>query len=238
MKDGNPDCEYEDALAYDPVGARFAIADGASESVFASLWAGILTQGFVSASVGQGPREWLETLQKQWCESVPWAGLPWYGRKKALLGSFCAFLGLWFHTPTAAGEVAWRAVAIGDCCLFQVRGNTLVSAFPINRSGEFNNRPPLVRSLPLPWRCAVRGLRGLRGCGQAGDRFFLATDALAEWFLRSAESHEAPWDVLAGIGTVDHFRAWVAEQRVANRMRNDDTSLLGLEVRDELARPV
>src|SRR6266404_6244133 len=41
-KRGNSTEEYEDAFAANPNAGRFAIADGASESSFASLWAKLL----------------------------------------------------------------------------------------------------------------------------------------------------------------------------------------------------
>ncbi|MGH7226717.1 MAG: hypothetical protein ACRELF_26170, partial [Gemmataceae bacterium] len=48
-KRGNAPDEYEDAFAGDTAKARFAIADGASESSFAAMWAQLLTEGFITA---------------------------------------------------------------------------------------------------------------------------------------------------------------------------------------------
>jgi hypothetical protein len=44
-KDGNRPDEYEDAFAGNPKVGRFAVADGASESSFAALWAKLLVDG-------------------------------------------------------------------------------------------------------------------------------------------------------------------------------------------------
>src|SRR5947199_52879 len=41
--------EYEDAHAGDAGAGRFAVADGASETSFAALWARLLAEGFVQA---------------------------------------------------------------------------------------------------------------------------------------------------------------------------------------------
>ena len=40
--------EYQDAFAADPGAGRFAVADGASESGFADLWARLLVDDFVA----------------------------------------------------------------------------------------------------------------------------------------------------------------------------------------------
>jgi hypothetical protein len=51
-KDGNRPDEYEDAYAGNPRVGRFAVADGASESSFAALWAKLLVDGFVATREG------------------------------------------------------------------------------------------------------------------------------------------------------------------------------------------
>jgi hypothetical protein len=69
----------------------------------------------------------------------------------------------------------------------------------------------------------------------AGDRFYLMTDALAVWFLRTYEEGGAPWQELdalrrAGKGS-RAFAEWIDVQRAAHNLTNDDVTLIRLEVR-------
>jgi hypothetical protein len=82
------------------------------------------------------------------------------------------------------------------------------------------------------------GEGGLRGQFRQqvidGDRFLLMTDALAEWTLRQAE--ENGWPTLA----VDHllaelapqaaFAGWVEEHRRGHGLRNDDVTLMVIDL--------
>lgn len=238
VKAGNADPEYEDALNADSERGRFAIADGASESAFAGLWAKILTDGFVAAPEDQTPKDGLAQCRAQWHQAIPWESLPWYGREKTRLGSQCTFLALWLAGGKAAAGFAWRAAAVGDCCLFHVRELTLLRAFPITRVSDFGNRPRLIGSLSGARKRLPRGLKGARGVWRAGDLFILASDALAHWCLRTAEAGESPWATLYRLGTQDEFASWIEALRAEAQIHNDDVSLMIVEVQDELACPV
>ena len=64
-KRGHSADEYEDAYAANPYVGRFAVADGASESSFAALWAQLLVNGFTRPAEKPDPDGgWLQTLQK------------------------------------------------------------------------------------------------------------------------------------------------------------------------------
>lgn len=65
-KEGNKPEEYEDAFAGDPRSGRFAVADGASESSFACLWAKLLVNGFVAPREAPTTASWITPLQQQW----------------------------------------------------------------------------------------------------------------------------------------------------------------------------
>src|SRR5262245_47644955 len=87
-KDGNSDSEYEDAWAANPVGGRFAVADGASESAFAGLWARLLVEGFLTARRPRDLRDWLGDARGQWSAEVMGLKLPWYVEMKREQGAF------------------------------------------------------------------------------------------------------------------------------------------------------
>jgi hypothetical protein len=232
VKAGNLEAEYEDALAVNLERACFAVADGATESAFAGLWAEIVTRGFVEAPPRQPAWEWLSARRAEWQRAVPWDSLPWYGRAKANMGAGCALLGLWFDTEHGQELAAWRAVAIGDCCLFQVRAGSLLRAFPLSQSAHFGNRPRLLGSVPAQPVRLPRGLKGLRGHCQSGDAFVLATDALAQCCLAAVEAGQPPWPALGALQTQDQFAECINGLRAQSRLRNDDVTLVLLAVEE------
>src|SRR5271154_6689916 len=84
-KDGNTPEEYEDAFAGNAELGRFAVADGASESSFARLWAKLLVAGFVgSQKTAMG---WFTPSQRCWAEAVDHLELDWFGEAKREQGA-------------------------------------------------------------------------------------------------------------------------------------------------------
>lgn len=240
-KRGHSEEEYEDAYA--ARGGRFAVADGASESSFAALWARLLVEGFVQrtrAKISWG--DWLTPLRQRWASKVDGLELPWYAEAKREEGAFAAFLGLKFRRSREGGTQGhWRARAIGDSCLFHVREDCLVQAFPLTRSQDFDNRPDLLGSRPVGKPAPRPRLKQCQGEWRAGDCFFLATDALAEWFLRQHEAGLKPWQVwepwLHGLEVAAAFAEWVEGLRSSEALRNDDVTLLGIALEGSATAP-
>ncbi len=238
-KRGNTADEYEDAYAYST--HRFAIADGATESSYAERWA----QSLVKQFVGSPPKhirvtpvplaDWLSPLQKEWHSSIPWDRLPWYAEEKARTGAFSTFLGVEITpAPTrfklldlfrTRKGIRWHALAIGDSCFFHIRENALTKSFPFERSEQFNSRPLLVSSNPQRNGPVWKSIQTCEGDCKHGDLFILATDALAQWFLKAHEAGEKPWKTLSQIQSAEEFSKFVDCQRT-NGMRNDDTTLV------------
>jgi hypothetical protein len=236
-KQGHSSEEYEDAFAADPEAGRFAVADGASETSFAALWARLLTAGFVEGDEKRGGG-WLGPLRQRWAAEVDGRALPWYAEAKRDEGAFATLVGLTVKPSPKRGGT-WRALAVGDSCLFLVRGQGLVKAFPLTRADEFDNRPRLVGSRPPPGGKETRRPKQAHGKCQAGDRFFLMTDALAEWFLRHAASGFKPWLVIEQVlaeSATDRAAEWIEGLRDRGGLRNDDVTLLRVETAPEPAR--
>ncbi|HEX5272936.1 MAG TPA: protein phosphatase 2C domain-containing protein, partial [Gemmataceae bacterium] len=208
--------EYEDAWAAEPAAGRFAVADGASESSFAGLWARLLVEGFVRPAPG-----WLAAARQSWAASVDGRALPWYAEAKRDDGAYATLVGL------VVADGRWHALAVGDACLFQVRGDCLLASFPLGRSADFGNRPRLIGSRPFAE--AETHAEG-RGEWEAGDRFLLMTDALAQWFLRRHEAGERPWQELGALSEGERFAEWVDERRRGDGLRNDDVTVVMVDV--------
>jgi hypothetical protein len=56
------------------------------------------------------------------------------------------------------------------------------------------------------------------------------TDALAQWFLVEAEMGRKPWAALAKVSTPEQFQAYVDCLRAGGALRNDDVTLVNLQV--------
>lgn len=221
-KDGYAAEECEDAWACNNPTGRFAVADGASESIYAGEWARHLCDAYVADPAADGIGPWLDIAQKRWRALVHGLPAPWHVAEKLDDGAFATFLGLWIEP---GGH--WHAVAAGDTCLFLSRGDELESAFPVRTAAAFGTRPELIGSRQ---RGRVRTVM-THGELAAGDRFWLMTDALAAWFLAEHEAGGAPWREL-GARTVDDFAGWVAGRRADGRLKNDDVTLVAIEVGD------
>jgi hypothetical protein len=233
-KEGNSVEEYEDAYAAEPGAGRFAIADGASESSYAGLWARLLVQGFVHepASQPQDWLTWLPPLQKAWRDEVGDRPRPWNVEAKIQAGGFATFLGLTIGMEKKKdGERRWTAIAIGDCCLFHLRAGQLRRAFPIERPTDFSNRPRLVGSRQPP-TAVVEQLQTHQGAGYPGDQLWLMTDALAQWFLGQHEAGRALEEAIAPLlsGAKESLAAWVVERTKRQEMRADDVTLLAVQL--------
>jgi len=200
-KEGHSAEEYEDAFAVEVASGRFAVADGASESAFARLWARLLVEHFVAQRSVEVP-DWhdrLPEVQHQWQEALASRQLPWHAEQKVLYGSFATFLGVEIRSGDSG--LQWQAVAVGDSCLFHTRGDQLLYAWPLEKSDQFNDSPRLVGSRTpsdeVNYNRALWKLPHPDGKDQlqlsSGDRLWLMTDAMAQWFLTEYESGRCPW---------------------------------------------
>lgn len=228
--------EYEDGTAAEPATGRFAVADGASESSFAALWARLLVEGFVreAACLPTDWLTWLPPLQQRWSEEIGDRPRPWNVEAKIQVGAYATFLGLVVSGADGEDERHWQAIAIGDSCLFHRRAGQLRRAFPIERSADFHNRPALVgvRSSPAAL-LEPNQLQTRKGRWQAGDQFWLMTDALAQWYLRQSEEGNLPGEAIDALlenPAEDGFREWVEGLWAREILRVDDVTLLAVQL--------
>jgi serine/threonine protein phosphatase PrpC len=221
-KAGNSPSENEDAHATDGT-SRFAVADGASEGWASGSWAARLVSRFVAAPPAPSAfDEWLRSARAGYAAPAPTGPLAWYAEEKQRDGAFATLLGLELR-PTASGW-AWKVIAVGDSCLFHLRGGTLVTAVPLERTEQFGTRPALVPSAPDA-RCPEP--EWFAGRAEPGDLFLLATDAASARVLAPdgvAAADRAARAALAARAP-DPLRDWCAQARAAI---NDDVTVLAI----------
>lgn len=231
-RSGNAPEEYEDASAADAAAGRFALADGASDTSFADLWARLLVEQFVA----QAPldlADWtdaLPALQQRWRTAVDGLTMPYYAKAKFdRVPSQPSSALCWAKSPRGASS---GAVAVGDTCLFHSRGNQLLRAFPLDESGKFNDRPPLVGSRASPKHDREKLSVYAHGQARIGDRLWLVTDALARWCLAEFEGGGDPWgqfeSLRAAANPGGQFAAWLQRLRDARKLQDDDATLLAV----------
>jgi Protein phosphatase 2C len=233
-KEGSSPEEYEDAWQCDGQAGILAVADGASDSFESRIWAHALVDAFVrepplpdASSIFQ----WLAAPVQTWKASIHWSSLPWYSEEKARRGAFSTLLGVSLihseHLPEdkGAAHCRWRAIALGDTCLFHIRGDQLLMSFPIEKAEEFGTTPSL---LSTRFEYSQRSLETLRvrecEC-QPEDLLLLTTDAFAGWLLSRAENGECLWPEIRGLAPED-FALLVNRARQQREMRNDDVTVL------------
>ena len=233
---------------------RVAVADGATESVASGPWAGILARTYGASRarvVGYehlarvATRRWQRWQARYLFQAEHRGGLPWFVEAGLQRGAFAALVGLTVAEgrrdsaadsgddeetrPDPAGG-SWQALAVGDSCLFQVRGDDLLLAFPLDRSATFDSRPALLCSNPAGNARLREQVATAAGTWCSGDRFYLMTDALAAWFLRQHEAGLQPWQQVDALDDAPAFAGWVDALRSTGALRNDDVTLLRLAV--------
>jgi hypothetical protein len=244
QKRGSDPKEYEDAAwvrkpLIDAQGThfRFAVADGATESSYAEIWAKQLVRAFCKGLLDHHTI-WdnLANLQQRWSQIVServmaqGRPLPWYAEEKIRDGAFAAILGLTIDEDVPSGGCGrWRAIALGDSCVAHIRGEQVLTCFPLDNSISFSNRPRLLPSNSLHNKSVIEHLYTVEETWKRGDIFYLMTDALACWFIKEIEVGQRPWRFLRELDLPNQdslFQNWVEGLRASKAMRNDDVTLM------------
>lgn len=224
---GNDEIEYEDAFAFSEDRNRYAIADGASDSVFSGIWARNLVKTFteldtmVADITADTIYSLISSSRDSWYRDINWDRLSLFVKNKAVKGSFSTFLGI--DTHLFEGTYSIDVVAVGDSCIFYLQDGVLKS-FPIDDPSKFGNTPNLLWSgYGAPFTGEFRWKKPefstFSFVMNPGDSIILATDALAKWML---ENRETAWDSLIDCSNYSEF---FDDLRTKREMRNDDITM-------------
>jgi len=241
QKLGNEPDENEDSFSYNVKRGKFAIADGVSDSCFSKLWSETLTNFFVNSdyslfSIDVSPDDLknkillpiLKHSQEEWNKRIDWKNLPWYVERKARMGAFATFLGVEIKKEKSW---RWRAIAIGDTCLFQVSKGTITDIFPRYKSSDFGNEPFVLSSV-FPFEtlknCKVEFKEGKIDEGE----IILATDAVAKWIIEQCEKGMHIWRKILSMKE-DEMKIFFKDLIQNRYIRNDDITLVLVRLRKE-----
>ena len=226
QKHGNAESEMQDAHGHNPKyessrKVSLAVADGASESAYSEQWAELLVKDYVGKPYVESRtlQRRASRLAKEWHKNVSRPGLPWYTEEKIRRGAFSTFLGVTIKKHTGA----WKAIAIGDTCLFQVRDETLLHSWPLDDPTKFGRSPFLLPTNDASSAPVEESIVKTSGIVGSGDLLILASDALSIWFLDQYEQGRRPWTTLIEIEQ-PQFGQWINEIRKSHQIHNDDVT--------------
>lgn len=216
----------EDQSAFSEDGARFALCDGASESYNSRLWAKVLAEKFAS-NPAFGP-EWLAEALKDYISGHDFEAMTWSQHAGFDRGSFSTLLGIEFDLENRTVDV----LAIGDCVAVLIDGERFVEAWPFADPERFKEHPTLLATKSEHnafvsesgfWTHSFKTFH-LNACH--APRLVCMTDALAEWTLRGIRDGEPTLSRLLSLDSEAGLTKLVLEERVAKRMRVDDSTLI------------
>ncbi|MFI5618171.1 hypothetical protein [Streptomyces sp. NPDC051567] len=243
-----------------------AVSDGASESLLAGAWARQLVHGAVAsmAAADDEPGDGQDGLSGSFVEDLlartvdQWDGyiaeyqeerathgrpIAWYEQPGLEKGAFATLAAVHVRAasadpkdPEAVRPWTWRAFALGDSCLFHLRGGRLITSSPITDGHGFGITPQLLGSRNRDAALITERASTTTGGLRAGDELLLSTDALAAWLLSHPEiSSDQAGKQLGKLADLDEesFTEWVQNERNRSRMRNDDVALIRVRVKTE-----
>lgn len=232
----------QDNFSYNEAKNCFAIADGATQSFYSSIWSKLLVDYFCeNPQIDKNNwQEWLELIQQKWLEEVRaelekaksgnnFAWIEIYNGLERSKSATSTFIGLQFIENQAKISI------VGDSCLFIFQGNQ-IKTYLLKKSTDFNNQPEYFGSRSKNNDHEPKFLDIELKYKQHSDKlyFVLATDALAEYIFKYTEQQRDILTTLLTINSEQEFENFVKSARHNGtiKMKNDDVTLMILEVSD------
>ncbi len=244
-KAGNTEAENEDAVfpisgvgkSNNGSAASFLVADGATQTSFSGLWARILVETCANTNLSEGNfLRAVRSAQGNWQGAMKLVELPWHAQEKLRQGAFSALTWLEIkHFPLhPSNAFVWNALAVGDCCLFIARNREFFLSLPLQDSREFSNSPVLIPSRSEKTDTIKGRIQTARGSLKMGDQLLLGSDAISSWIMKRNQSEQFEFlkmllSIRNGKSTIG-FEHWVKDLRKKNEIKNDDTSLIFIEL--------
>jgi Protein phosphatase 2C len=227
--------ECEDAIGINTASNRFAVADGATEAFASQSWARQLavhwTESDCEALTPEDFRSWVANEGQALHDSWSRLRFSWYAEEKARGGSFAAFVGVQINLEGFAPR--WRAIALGDSCIIELKGRQIVQALPISESASFNATPQLVPSQSSMLDAAFQHVVLGSGMIESGTSLLLLSDAVAAWYLRLVENDDQvrrSFDKLLDEKQDSKLAELFAQERQRKRIRDDDIAIIKIDV--------
>jgi hypothetical protein len=231
-KENETYADCADFIGYNAKNLRFAISDGVSISFFPELWSKILVKEFLETDNLQ---KMLTKAEKEWAAKVEnivkGENISWYIKKKYKNREYAAatFVGICIENGY------WKSINIGDSFLLFIPKNCKnfqqIIGFPNPSEYQFDNHPDYLASI----HNIYRGKPLITSKEKLSEgTFYLLTDAMAEWFINTLNYDiELAEITLKHIDTQEQFIETIDRKREQGELKNDDSSLLIIEVIDD-----
>jgi hypothetical protein len=216
-----------------------ALSDGATESSFSRQWAQILARFWTRHPRICEVENLRERCTARWERAIGRRKkeLPWYAEAKLEEGAASALLMFSLPRFSQNGDCKWESAAIGDVCLFQLRENTIIHSFPLDKPSDFSDRPFLLTTFPKN-ESHIHSKKTY-GVVERGDAFLFATDAMAGWIV-SGDMDQVTTNLkrIRDVADESSFRDLVDEERKkrfsdpAIGMKNDDVTMVHCKISD------
>ena len=248
-KAGNQDIENEDALfptsgigeSISGKPSTFIMADGATQTSFSGLWARCLIEACADKKLSEPIfLQSIENARETWLRSFEGKEIPWHAAEKIRQGAFSAITWLEIqHLPLHPGYAySWKALAVGDCCLFIARNQSIYLSLPLQNPIDFSLSPTLVPTKRERLDSIKGKIQTARGSLKSGDQIILTSDAIAAWIMKQSQLDKLSFlDMIKliknakdGIG----FSEWINSLRKSGELKNDDTSVIYIELGENL----
>jgi hypothetical protein len=202
----------------------FAVSDGASESYDARTWSKLLVNLYIECP--RFDETWVQEAVKRYAETHNGLKLSWSQEAAFERGSFATLLSL--HLTDDGSQV--NVLAVGDSISVLGEGDTFCYSFPYSSADQFNARPLLIstradRNVELFNQDPTNFRITWQLAGHRRPRILAMTDALGAWLLTDPTGR---FPILATLRSHAAFESLVESERLAGRMRRDDTTLLCL----------
>ena len=250
-KQGEPREDCEDSIHPAPgngaegaLAEEAAVSDGTATSFFSGLWARILTRRFAAnpaAAFDSAWLDWLASAQQEWqAETKKLAEAKeasFYTKNDVLCRKpgAATFVGLVLDPPKPGGGIPWRALVLGDSCLFLL-GRDGPRSMELTKAEEFSYMVKAAETYEienphLPWKFGS-GPWGGEAELIDGDSIMLATDALSKWLLLRAEHGRPVWGTVLSLAAESDFETFIdnARRESDDPLDNDDVSLAILKI--------
>lgn len=234
--------ECDDNFAFNLGDCNFAIADGSSSDFFSKVYAQLLVDKYVEDpdnfynedNIKQLNSEWRSIVKNKLDEAGCKPGSFPFVRFQKMDPGCSTLIGLSFFEEE--GEIKYCCTGLGDSVLFFIPADSDIPTlqfssysnkeFSFDPSIEFGYTPIISRSYSTGWLENVVKYSNFLSKGV----FFLMTDGLAEWILRTDNgSAEEKFKTLLDIHSQDEFMSYVDFVR-KNGAHNDDMTLVKVYV--------
>jgi len=220
-----PDAPNEDTVRVSDRKNRYALSDGASVSYDSASWSRIVATNYVRNP--NVTRTWLDNCIGEFKILHDREAMPWHKQAAYDRGSFTSILGICIE-PNAQVRID----AVGDTIAVLCDDGRIVHTFPYSTAEQFEHPPTLLSSDPeknvmfngdalCDDRTCVWRVQHLHA-----PILYCMTDALGHWFL--SEQPETAIQRIQSLYSLHRFERFVHDERVAHRLKRDDTTLLVL----------